>query len=234
MESRIAVAARAGAVETGVIHGGLIELHIAILQRCINGCTFDRRGVDRVEGDVRLVQSLLGVLHGVFELLAALLDANRLIFPVCEDAVAGDPGHALVAGNGGKMTGESDHHFEGGAERILPQLAQFRVGGGDVIGDIGEVAVDAVQVRRAMHGVELLADAAVEILGLGDSLRVGHPGGDLGHDQAVIGGYILQDAESMLTDGVERQARSGACGFEEAQHFAARTIEILIGEMAFI
>src|SRR5260221_8086674 len=102
--------------------------------------------MDGVESYVGFGECFTRVEKRGIKRMGALLHANGAVLPVCQDAVPSDPCEALVSGDRSKMPGNGDHSFKRSAQGILAQLTQLRIDAGDVVGNIGEIAVHAVEI----------------------------------------------------------------------------------------
>ena len=161
-------AGRAGGGGGQIVLGRGGELHAAVLQVGAHAAGLKLGHVEGIDGGVGLVHGLLRAAAVALHHLGALLDGDRLVFPVGEHIVTGDPDQAFMAGDGGEVARHLGQDDEGGAGGIVAHLQQFGVDRLLGVGHVAVVAVDGVEVGGAVDVFKGLAIAALLLLGLVD------------------------------------------------------------------
>src|SRR5580692_4568967 len=132
------------------------------------------------------------------------------------------------------MPGQRGEPLKRVAQWIVAHLEQLRVGGLRRLRRVDVVAVDAVEVADVAHRVELLAIALIESLGLRQGACVGRPGRQLIGYERLVCGHVLNGANAVLAEGVEREPGSRPRYCEEMRDLSASPIEVGINQVAFV
>ena len=181
------------------------------------------------------VQRLLGAKRDGLDISAALVEVEGELVPVRERIVAGDPDEILVAGDSAQMMGNRNEQVKRVGNRPAAEFTEFGIESlGLRKGVECAVAVDAEQVFRAVHGLNLLAIALLFILGVGDVLGDRHPLGELSGKTFVIGGGLMQHLIGVVPHGVERDTLAGRKGPDEADHLLAGVGKIVERQIAAV
>ena len=176
----------------------------------------------------------MGVVHGLLRAqgeglneLVALSDGHRLVAPVSQHIVAGDPDQVLVAGESGQVPCHPDENQQSVAGGIAAPVAQCRIKGQVVVQRIvAEMAVDIEKVLDAMNFLKVLPVALLFVLCAGKVLRAGHPPPQFVSQQGVIGRFLGQNLEAVGFHQVEPHALVRWKSLQESERLYTGECEI--------
>src|ERR1017187_5142282 len=103
------------------------QLNILVLQVSRDGRRFKLRNIERINRHMCVVHGLLSSQCEALNGLRTLIDSDRLILPVGENIVGGDPYQVFVPTNGGQMASDALQDYQGGTLRVAAHCQQLRI-----------------------------------------------------------------------------------------------------------